>query len=131
MPMRKKIMVIFGTRPEATKLGPVIQELKRHADCFETRVVVTGQQKEQLYQALAHFDIVPDLDLGLMKENQTLAYITSSAITGLDKVIAGERPDLILIHGDTQTAVCGGIVAFFHRTQQILSLAGGDESENY
>lgn len=115
MATRKKIMVIFGTRPEATKMAPVIQELKRHPECFETRVVVTGQHKEQLYQALSHFDIVPEFDLGLMKENQTLAYITSSAITGLDKFISMERPDLILIHGDTQTAVCGGIVAFFHK----------------
>lgn len=115
MVTRKKIMVIFGTRPEATKMGPVIQELKRHPEWFDTRVIVTGQHREQLYQALAHFDIVPDIDLGLMKDNQTLAYITSSAITGLDKVIAEESPDFIFIHGDTQTAVCGGIVAFFHK----------------
>lgn len=115
MATQKKILVIFGTRPEATKLGPVIQELRRYPDYFDTRVIVTGQQREQLYQALSHFGIDPDLDLGLMKENQTLAYITSAAITGLDKVIAEERPDLILIHGDTQTAVCGGITAFFHK----------------
>ena len=111
----KKIMVIFGTRPEATKLGPVVQELKNHQEWFETKVVVTGQHKEQLYQALSHFDIQPDVDLSIMKENQTLAYITSAAITGLDAVIAEDRPDLILIHGDTQTAVCGGMAAFFHK----------------
>jgi len=115
MTTRKKIMVIFGTRPEATKMGPVVQELKKHPKWFETKVVVTGQHREQLYQALTHFAIQPDVDLTLMKENQTLAYITSAAITGLDQVISKESPDLILIHGDTQTAVCGGMVAFFHK----------------
>lgn len=115
MSERKKIMVIFGTRPEATKLGPVVQELKNHPEWFETKVVVTGQHKEQLHQALSHFDIQPDVDLAIMKENQTLAHITSAAITGLDAVIAEDRPDFILIHGDTQTAVCGGMVAFFHK----------------
>ncbi|TMV46329.1 UDP-N-acetylglucosamine 2-epimerase (non-hydrolyzing) [Paenibacillus mesophilus] len=108
-------MVIFGTRPEATKMCPVVQELKKFPEWFETKVVVTGQHREQLDQALSHFDIQPDIDLCLMKQNQTLAYITSAAITGLDKVVSEERPDLILIHGDTQTAVCGGMVAFFHK----------------
>ncbi|WP_182914141.1 non-hydrolyzing UDP-N-acetylglucosamine 2-epimerase [Paenibacillus sp. 1011MAR3C5] len=108
-------MLIFGTRPEATKMCPVIQELKRHAEWFDTKVILTGQHREQLHQALAHFDIKPDADLNLMKENQSLAYITSAAIAGLDELIAQERPDLILIHGDTQTAVCGGMAAFFHK----------------
>ncbi|GIP38416.1 UDP-N-acetyl glucosamine 2-epimerase [Paenibacillus sp. J31TS4] len=112
--MKKKVMVIFGTRPEATKMGPIVQELRKHPDWFDTRVVVTGQHREQLDQALAAFDIRPDLDLQLMKESQTLAYITSAAVTGLDRYVAEEKPDLILVHGDTQTAVCGGLVAFFH-----------------
>lgn len=112
---RKKIMVIFGTRPEATKMGPVVRELQKHPEWFETKVVVTGQHREQLDQALAHFAIRPDLDLTLMKPNQTLAYITSAAITGLDKVMSEEQPDLVVIHGDTQTAVCAGMAAFFHK----------------
>ncbi|REK76201.1 non-hydrolyzing UDP-N-acetylglucosamine 2-epimerase [Paenibacillus paeoniae] len=112
---RKKIMVIFGTRPEATKMCPVVQELKKHSEWFDTKVILTGQHREQLHQALAHFDIQPDIDLNLMKESQSLAYLTSAAITGLDEVISEERPDLILIHGDTQTALCGGLVAFFHK----------------
>lgn len=94
---------------------PVIQELKRHEEWFDTKVILTGQHREQLHQALAHFEIDPDANLNLMKENQTLAHITSAAIAGLDEVVARERPDLILIHGDTQTAVCGGMVAFFHK----------------
>lgn len=109
------MMFIFGTRPEATKMCPVIQELKRHEEWFETKVILTGQHREQLYQALAHFGIKPDADLQLMKENQSLAYITSAAIAGLDEVVTREQPDLIVIHGDTQTAVCGGMVAFFHK----------------
>jgi UDP-N-acetylglucosamine 2-epimerase (non-hydrolysing) len=113
--MAKKVMVIIGTRPEATKMGPVIRELKNHPEWFETRVVATGQHREQLDQALAHFDIRPDVDLNLMQQNQTLAYLTSAAITALDRVVAEERPDFILVHGDTQTAVSGGLAAFFHK----------------
>lgn len=108
-------MVLFGTRPEATKMCPVIQELKKYTEFFETKVVTTGQHREQLYQALNHFNITPDVDLALMKENQSLAYFTSAAIAGLDKVVSEDMPDLILVHGDTQTALCGGLVAFFHK----------------
>jgi UDP-N-acetylglucosamine 2-epimerase len=113
--MAKKVMAIIGTRPEATKMCPVIHELNMHPEWFETRVVATGQHREQLDQALSHFRIRPDADLNLMKENQTLSYITSTAIAELDTIISDERPDFILVHGDTQTAVCGGLVAFFHR----------------
>ncbi|MDQ0173393.1 non-hydrolyzing UDP-N-acetylglucosamine 2-epimerase [Paenibacillus tundrae] len=112
---KRKIMVLFGTRPEATKMCPVIQELKKYTEFFETKVVTTGQHREQLYQALNHFNITPDVDLALMKENQSLAYFTSAAIAGLDKVVSEDMPDLILVHGDTQTALCGGLVAFFHK----------------
>ncbi|GAA3413345.1 non-hydrolyzing UDP-N-acetylglucosamine 2-epimerase [Paenibacillus hodogayensis] len=115
MAARKKIMVIYGTRPEATKMNPVVQELNKHPQWFETKVIVTGQHRQQLDQALAHSGIQPDVDLNLMKENQTLAYLTSAAISGLDQVIREEKPDFILVHGDTQTAMCGGMVAFFHK----------------
>ncbi|GIO60332.1 non-hydrolyzing UDP-N-acetylglucosamine 2-epimerase [Paenibacillus cineris] len=113
--MKKKIMVIFGTRPEATKMCPVIQELRHHQEWFETKVVVTGQHREQLSQALSHFHIQPDVDLALMKENQSLAYLTSAAIVGLDNIINEDKPDMILVHGDTQTAMCGSLAAFFHK----------------
>lgn len=112
---KKKIMVIFGTRPEATKMCPVVKELYRRTEWFETKVVVTGQHREQLNQALSHFGIQPDVNLSLMKENQTLAYITSAAITGLDQIITEDKPDMILVHGDTQTAMCGGLAAFYHK----------------
>lgn len=77
---RKKIMVIFGTRPEASKMCPVIKELKCYSDWFETKIVVTGQHREQLDQVLQGFGLVPDIDLNIMKPNQSLSYITSSAL---------------------------------------------------
>ena len=89
--------------------------MKQHSDWFDTKVVVTGQHREQLYQALSHFSLTPDVDLTLMKENQSLAYFTSAAIAGLDTIISEDRPDMILVHGDTQTAMCGGLAAFFHK----------------
>ncbi|WHX50780.1 UDP-N-acetylglucosamine 2-epimerase (non-hydrolyzing) [Paenibacillus woosongensis] len=113
---KKKIMVIFGTRPEATKMAPVIQELRSTGlSWFNTTVVVTGQHKEQLYQALENFNLKADVDLNIMKERQTLTYITTSAISGLSQVIENEKPDLVLVHGDTQTAMCGALAAFYNQ----------------
>ena len=115
MPDKKKVMVIIGTRPEATKMGPLVKELQRHPDWFDTRLVVTGQHRQQLQQALAYFDLVPDVDLDIMKEQQSLAYVATAAIAGLDKVMEADRPDIVLAHGDTQTTFCAGLTAFFHR----------------
>ena len=115
MPDRKKIMVIIGTRPEATKMGPLVQELMRHLKWFDTRLVVTGQHREQLHQALSYFDLTPDVDLEIMRQQQSLAYIATSAIAGLDRVMERDRPDMVLVHGDTQTTFCAGLTAFFHR----------------
>lgn len=112
---KKKIMVIIGTRPEATKMGPLVQELMLHPQWFDTRLVVTGQHREQLHQALSYFDLIPDVDLEIMREQQSLAYIATSAIAGLDKVMEADRPDMVLVHGDTQTTFCAGLTAFFHR----------------
>lgn len=115
MPERKKVMVIIGTRPEATKMGPLVQELMRHPQWFDTRLVVTGQHREQLHQALSYFNITPDVDLEIMRQQQSLAYIATSAISGLDKVMEKDRPDMVLVHGDTQTTFCAALTAFFHR----------------
>ena len=112
---KKKIMVIFGTRPEATKMGPVIQALMKNSQWFETIVVVTGQHREQLYQALDAFDISPDVNLDIMKEKQTLSYIVSTALKGLDEIIKNETPDLILVHGDTQTTLSATLAACFNK----------------
>ena len=111
----KKVMVVFGTRPEATKMCTVVQALKKYPERFIVKVVVTGQHKEQLYQALQNFDVKPDMDLELMKESQSLSYITTSAISGLDNIVQIDKPDFILVHGDTMTSFCGGLVGFFHK----------------
>lgn len=111
----KKIMVIFGTRPEATKMCTVVNALKKFPERFDVKVVVTGQHKEQLYQVLQNFNLKPDIDLGIMKENQSLSYVTSSAISGLDSVIQEDKPDFILVHGDTTTSFCGALVGFYHK----------------
>jgi UDP-N-acetylglucosamine 2-epimerase (non-hydrolysing) len=96
-------------------MGPLVKELQRHPDWFDTRLVVTGQHRQQLQQALAYFDLVPDVDLDIMKEQQSLAYVATAAIAGLDKVMEADRPDIVLAHGDTQTTFCAGLTAFFHR----------------
>lgn len=111
----KKIMVIFGTRPEATKMCTVVNALKKYPERFDVKVVVTGQHKEQLYQVLQNFNLKPNIDLSIMKENQSLSYVTSSAISGLDSVIQEDKPDFILVHGDTTTSFCGALVGFYHK----------------
>lgn len=113
--MIKKIMVILGTRPEATKMCPLILELRKHPEWFDVKLIVTGQHKEQLYQALHNFNLKPDKDLGLMKENQTLSYVASTAISGLDGIVEKDKPDFILVHGDTLSSFCGALVGFFHK----------------
>lgn len=112
---KKKIMVVFGTRPEATKMGTVIQELKKNLQWFETSIVVTGQHKEQLYSALNAFELQPDIDLQVMKAQQTPSYITSIVIKELDEVIRQEKPDLVLVHGDTQTTVSAALTASYNK----------------
>jgi len=112
--MKKKIAVIFGTRPEAIKLCPVVLALKEDP-AFDCKVCVTGQHKEMLQQVLDIFGVVPDEDLALMQPNQTLAGLTSRAITALDIYIEREKPDIIMVQGDTTTVLCGALVAFYHK----------------
>lgn len=109
-----KTAVIFGTRPEAIKLAPVIRELKRVGG-IETRVCVTAQHREMLDQVLRVFDIVPDADLDLMRPNQSLTSLTIGAIRGLDEYLAQEKPDLVLVQGDTTTVFAASLAAFYHR----------------
>ena len=110
-----KIMTILGTRPETIKLAPVIQQLKQLPDRFVTRVCATAQHREMMDQALKLFNITPDIDLGIMIAGQTLADLTARAIRELDPVIDEEKPDVVLVQGDTTTAFCGALVAFYHR----------------
>ena len=110
----KKIGVILGTRPEAIKLAPVIRALKAHPD-FDCRVCVTAQHREMLDQVLEIFGVVPDVDLNLMRSNQTLAGLTARAIDGINHYLAEEKPDAILVQGDTTTVLAGALTAFYHK----------------
>jgi len=113
MNLKKKISVVFGTRPEAIKLAPVILALKADPQ-FECRVCVTAQHREMLDQVLLAFEIVPDEDLNLMQPNQTLASLTARAIESLDSYFADEKPDMVMVQGDTTTVFCAALVAFYH-----------------
>ncbi|PQP34208.1 hypothetical protein C6A37_08970, partial [Desulfobacteraceae bacterium SEEP-SAG9] len=110
----KKISVIFGTRPEAIKLAPVILELKRSHN-LQCHVCVTAQHRGMLDQVLDVFEIIPDVDFNLMKNNQSLGQLTSHVIASLDRYLHAEKPDMVLIQGDTTTVFCAALVAFYHR----------------
>ncbi|MBU8787489.1 UDP-N-acetylglucosamine 2-epimerase (non-hydrolyzing) [Bacillus glycinifermentans] len=109
-----KIMTVFGTRPEAIKMAPLVLELKKHPE-IESYVTVTAQHRQMLDQVLDAFHIRPDFDLNIMKERQTLADITSNALTKLDRLFQEIKPDLVLVHGDTTTTFAGSLAAFYHR----------------
>lgn len=110
-----KVMTVFGTRPEAIKMAPVVLELKKHPEEIETIVAVTAQHREMLDQVLDLFGIVPDYDLDIMAQGQTLFDITSKAMLGLNTVLAEAKPDIILVHGDTTTTFAGALAAFYHQ----------------
>lgn len=109
----KKISVIFGTRPEAIKLCPVVLALQKDP-AFDCKVCVTGQHKEMLYQVLNVFGVKPDVDLQLMRPNQTLGGLTSRAIAALDEYLEKEKPDIVIVQGDTTTVFAGALAAFYH-----------------
>ncbi|MDA8234932.1 MAG: UDP-N-acetylglucosamine 2-epimerase (non-hydrolyzing) [Clostridia bacterium] len=108
-----KIMTIFGTRPEAIKMAPLVKALEAHPEEFVSRVAVTAQHREMLDQVLNLFDITPDHDLNIMQPNQTLFDITSRALLGLREVLEQDRPDIVLVHGDTTTTFVAGLAAFY------------------
>lgn len=110
-----KVMTVFGTRPEAIKMAPVVGALKKRANEFETVTVVSAQHRQMLDQVLNIFKIKPDYDLDIMQREQTLSKITTRVITSLDKVIEEAQPDIILVHGDTTTTFATSISAFYHQ----------------
>lgn len=112
---RLKVMTIFGTRPEAIKMAPVVLELQKHPDQIQASVAVTAQHREMLDQVLNLFAIRPDYDLNIMSQGQTLFDITSRALTGLNQVLAEAKPDIVLVHGDTTTTFVGALAAFYHQ----------------
>lgn len=115
MTKRLKVMTIFGTRPEAIKMAPLVLELKKRSDEFEPIVTVTAQHREMLDQVLTIFGITPDHDLNIMKARQTLAEITTRALEGLDRVMRETKPDIVLVHGDTTTTFAASLAAFYNQ----------------
>lgn len=109
-----KVMSIFGTRPEAIKMAPLVKELEKREE-IESIVCVTAQHREMLDQVLATFQITPDYDLNMMKQGQTLADITTRALNGIDGVLKEARPDIVLVHGDTSTTFAGALAAFYNQ----------------
>ena len=113
--MKKKILSVFGTRPEAIKMAPVVKALAAHLDKFDSRVCVTAQHREMLDQVLNLFEIKPDYDLNIMKPGQSLTDVTCSVLQGLAPVLAEFQPDVILVHGDTTTTMAASLAAYYQK----------------
>ncbi|WP_455513346.1 non-hydrolyzing UDP-N-acetylglucosamine 2-epimerase [Porphyromonas sp.] len=111
----KKVMLVFGTRPEAIKMAPLVKEFQARASEFETIVCVTGQHREMLEQVLSLFEITPDYDLAIMKAGQDLYDVTSLVLLGLRDVLKKEEPDVVLVHGDTATSTAAALAAFYQK----------------
>lgn len=113
--MRKKIMLVFGTRPEAIKMCPLVKAFQQQPEAFETIVCVTGQHREMLDQVLRIFDVKPDFDLNIMKQGQDLTDVTARVLTGMRDVFQQCRPDVVLVHGDTTTSTAAALAAFYQQ----------------
>lgn len=111
----KKIMLVFGTRPEAIKMAPLVKEFEKHPDEFDTIVCVTGQHREMLDQVLKIFDIKPNYDLNIMKQGQDLYDVTCRVLTGMRDVLKEVQPDVVLVHGDTTTSTASALAAFYQQ----------------
>lgn len=111
----KKILFVFGTRPEAIKMAPLVKKLQTMPEDFETVVCVTGQHREMLDQVLHIFDITPDFDLNIMKQGQDLYDVTSRVLLGMRKVLSEVKPDVVLVHGDTTTSAAAALAAFYQQ----------------
>ena len=113
--LMKTVMLVFGTRPEAIKMAPLVKEFQKHPDSFRTLVCVTGQHRQMLDQVLEIFDIRPDYDLNIMRQGQDLYDVTARVLTGMRDVLAEARPDIILVHGDTTTSTAAALAAFYRQ----------------
>ena len=109
----KKILLVFGTRPEAIKMAPLVIKLKQQSDAFQTIVCVTGQHREMLDQVLRIFEITPDFDLNIMKHGQDLYDVTARVLTGMRDILKETQPDVVLVHGDTTTSTAAALAAFY------------------
>lgn len=111
----KRVLLVFGTRPEAIKMAPLVKCFMKHHEEFETQVCVTGQHREMLDQVLGLFGIVPDYDLNIMKQGQDLYDVTSRVLVGMRDVLKEARPDIVLVHGDTTTSMAAALAAFYQQ----------------
>lgn len=111
----KKVMLVFGTRPEAIKMAPLVKEFQKHPETFKTIVCVTGQHRQMLDQVLQIFDITPDYDLNIMKQGQDLYDVTARVLTGMRDVLMEANPDVVLVHGDTTTSTASALAAFYQQ----------------
>lgn len=111
----KKIMLVFGTRPEAIKMAPLVKEFQKYPDTFQTIVCVTGQHREMLDQVLKIFEIIPDYDLNIMKQGQDLYDVTARVLTGMRNVLKECQPEVVLVHGDTTTSTAAALAAFYQQ----------------
>lgn len=111
----KRILLVFGTRPEAIKMAPLVHEFKKYSDQFETKVCVTGQHREMLDQVLDLFQIIPDVDLNIMKSGQDLYDVTSRVLVGMRDVLKELNPDLVLVHGDTTSSMAAALASFYQQ----------------
>lgn len=115
MTKKIKVMTVFGTRPEATKMAPVVLACQRHSDKIDTLLTVTAQHREMLDQVLEVFGLVPDYDLNIMKDRQTLSDITAHVLKGLEAILIEAKPDIVLVHGDTTTTFTASLAAFYQK----------------
>jgi len=115
MEQKKRVMLVFGTRPEAIKVAPLVKAFQKHTERFETIVCVTGQHREMLDQVLHLFEITPDYDLNIMKQGQDLYDVTARVITGLRDVYKEANPDVVFVHGDTTTSMAAALAAFYQQ----------------
>ena len=113
--MMKKILLVFGTRPEAIKIAPLVKEFQKHPDKFKTLVCVTAQHREMLDQVLNLFEIIPDYDLNIMKAGQDLYDVTTRVLLGMRDVLKDAQPDIVLVHGDTSTSTAAGLASFYNK----------------
>ena len=111
----KKVMLVFGTRPEAIKMAPLVKEFQKYPEYFKTVVCVTGQHREMLDQVLSLFEIIPDYDLNIMKQGQDLYDVTARVLTGMRDVLKEAQPDVIFVHGDTTTSTAAALAAFYQQ----------------
>ena len=115
MENKKTILLVFGTRPEAIKMAPLVKALQTQPDTFRTLVAVTAQHRQMLDQVLRIFEITPDYDLDIMQPNQDLYDVTSRVLLGMRDVLREAKPDIVLVHGDTTTSTAAALAAFYHQ----------------